>query len=90
MGAVAVLMTCFELGEGHRAQTGIEVEIQCGLCTSLAIAQPGTLCGVATQKFDLKTRLVIAVEPQGFRSASVLKSTAYRLRWVWTTTTTWR
>jgi hypothetical protein len=24
--AVAVLMTCFELGKGHRAQTGIEVK----------------------------------------------------------------
>jgi hypothetical protein len=28
--AVAVLMTCVALGEGHRAQTGIEVNIKFG------------------------------------------------------------
>ncbi len=65
--AVAVLMTGFECGEGHRTQTGIAVKIQFGFCTRLAIAQPSKLFGVAKQKFDLKTRLGITVEPQGMQ-----------------------
>ena len=36
--AVAVLMTCFEFGEGHRAQTGIEVKIEFGFGAGLTIA----------------------------------------------------
>ena len=50
--AVAVLMTRCELGEGHRAQTGVEVKIEFGFCAGLAIAQTGELLGVAKEKFN--------------------------------------
>ena len=33
----------------------------------MAIAQTGTLFGVAKEKLDLKTRLVIAIEPLGLQ-----------------------
>ena len=46
----------FELGKGHRTQTGIEVKIEFGFCAGLAIAQTSKLFGVAKEKFDLKTR----------------------------------
>jgi hypothetical protein len=65
--AVAVLMTCFELGEGHGTQTGIEVKIEFGFGAGLAIAQPGELFGVAKKKLDLETRFVVAVEPVGLQ-----------------------
>jgi hypothetical protein len=67
MVAVAILMTYFELGEGHRTQTGIEMEIEFGFGASLAIAQAGELFGVAKEKLDLETRFVIAVEPLGLQ-----------------------
>jgi len=62
LAAVAVLMTCFELGDGHRTQTGMEVKIEFGFGAGLAITQPGELLGVAKEKLDLETRFVIAVE----------------------------
>ena len=62
---MAGLMTRFELGEGHRTQPGIEVKIEFGFCAGLAIAQTGTLFGVAKEKLALKARLGIAVEPLG-------------------------
>src|SRR5438128_10804869 len=65
--AVAILLTRFELGKGHRTQTGIEVKIEFGFCAGLAIAQTGKLFGVAKEKLDLKTRLVIAIEPLGLQ-----------------------
>src|SRR6266700_902326 len=46
---------------------GIEVKIEFGLCAGLAIAQTRKLFGVAKEKFDLKTRLVIAIEPLGLQ-----------------------
>jgi hypothetical protein len=64
---VAVLMTRFELGEGHGAQTGIEVKIEFGFGAGLAIAQAGELFSVAKEKLDLETRFVIAVEPVGLQ-----------------------
>ena len=65
--AVAILLTRFELGQGHRTQTGIEVKIEFGFCAGLAIAQTGKLFGVAKEKLDLKTCLVIAIEPLGLQ-----------------------
>src|SRR5215510_15403167 len=65
--AVAIVLPRFELGKGHRTQTGIEVKIEFGLCAGLAIAQTGKLFGVAKEKLDLKTRLVIAIEPLGLQ-----------------------
>src|SRR5262249_25996948 len=65
--AMAAVLTRFELGEGHRTQTGIEVKSEFGFCAGLAIAQTGKLFGVAKEKLDLKARLVIAVEPLGLQ-----------------------
>src|SRR6266568_4865787 len=65
--AVAVLMTRCELGKGPRAQTGVAVKIALGFCAGLAIAQTGALLGVAKENCDLKTCLVIAVEPLGLQ-----------------------
>src|SRR6266704_4084574 len=65
--AVAVLMTRCELGKGPRAQTGVAVKIALGFCAGLAIAQTGAFLGVAKENCDLKTCLVIAVEPLGLQ-----------------------
>src|SRR5919112_6383747 len=65
--AVAALMTRFELGKGHRTQTGIEVKVEFGFGAGLAIAQPGKLFSIAKKKLDLETRFVIAVEPVGLQ-----------------------
>src|SRR5262245_54602186 len=64
---MAAVLTRFELGEGHRTQTGIEVKSEFGFCAGLAIAQTGKLFGVAKEKLDLKTRLVIAIKPLGLQ-----------------------
>src|SRR5918992_1852052 len=63
--AVAALMTRFELGKGHRTQTGIEVKVEFGFGAGLTIAQPGKLFSIAKEKLDLETRFVIAVESLG-------------------------
>jgi hypothetical protein len=64
---VAMLLTRFELGKGHRTQTGIAVNIALGFCAGGAIAQPGQLFGVAQEKLALQTRLGIALEPLGLQ-----------------------
>src|SRR5256885_12078488 len=66
-------------GKGHRTQTGIEVKIEFGFCAGLAIAQTGKLFGVAKEKLDLKTRLVIAIEP--LRSEERRVGKECRSRW---------
>jgi hypothetical protein len=45
-------MTCFELGEGHRTPTGLEVKIEFGCGGGLTIAQAGKLFGIAKEKLN--------------------------------------
>ena len=63
--AIAACLTRFEFGEGHGAQTGIEVKVEFAFRTSLAIAQTGKLFGITKEKLNLKTGFVIPVELQG-------------------------
>ena len=48
--AVAIWMTRFEFGEGHRTQTGIEVKVEFGFGAGLTIAQPSKLFSIAKEK----------------------------------------
>jgi hypothetical protein len=63
--AVALLLTRFELGNGHRTHTGIAVQSAFGLCAGLAIAHTGQVFGVAQEQRALQTRLVRALAPLG-------------------------
>jgi hypothetical protein len=65
--AVAIVLTRFELGNGHRTHTGIAVQSALGFCAGVAVTQPGQLFGVAQENLDLQTRLVIALEPLGLQ-----------------------
>src|SRR3989337_3308886 len=65
--AVASVMTRFQLGDIHRAQTGIEVKVELGFGAGLAITQPGKLFGIAAYKLNLKTCLVSTIESQRLR-----------------------
>jgi hypothetical protein len=49
---VASLLTRFQFGDIHRAQTGIEVKVQFGFGAGLAIAQTRKLFGIAEDKLN--------------------------------------
>jgi hypothetical protein len=59
------VLTGFEGGERHRAQTGLEVKVALGLRTRLTGGQTGNLFGVSEPTLDVEPRFVITGNGQG-------------------------
>jgi hypothetical protein len=67
---VPVVLTCIPLGQRHRTQPGIAVQVALGLGAGLGVGQTAKLCGISAQNLDVAARLVITVDRQRFQGDS--------------------